>query len=95
MNRRNFVKRSSLLGAGALILPNSMFAFNSSETKKVKLGFIAVGFRGQSHIAELLKRDDVEVIAIADPDNEMIDRTLSIFKKRNSKKPHLFLAKLE
>ena len=90
MNRRNFVKKSSLIGAGALILPNSMFAFNSSETKKVKLGFIGVGFRGQSHIAELLKRDDVEVIAIADPDNEMIDRTLSIFNKRNLKLPVVY-----
>ena len=90
MNRRNFVKRSSLLGAGALILPNSMFAFNSSKTKKVKLGFIAVGFRGQSHIAELLKRNDVEIIAIADPDKVMVERALSIFKKNNLQSPAVY-----
>ena len=73
MDRRNFVKSSSLFGMGALILPNSLFSYNRMPVKKIRLGFIATGMRGQSHIGEMLKRNDVEIVAIADPDQRMID----------------------
>ena len=33
---------------------------------------IAVGLRGQSHLDEMLKRNDVEVVAMADPDKGMM-----------------------
>jgi hypothetical protein len=34
---------------------------------------IAVGLRGQLHLSEMLKRNDVEVIAMADPDKRMMN----------------------
>lgn len=43
-----------------------------SVKEKVRLGFIAVGFRGQNHIEEMLKRNDVEIVAFADPDPGMM-----------------------
>ena len=54
MKRRNFIKSTSVLSAGALILPNSIFAKTSGLQKKVRLGFFGVGFRGQNHFNELL-----------------------------------------
>ena len=33
---------------------------------------IAVGLRGQSHLEEMLKRNDVEIVAMADPDKGMM-----------------------
>ena len=54
MNRRDFIGQTSVLAAGALILPNSLFAFQQNPIEKVRIGFIAVGFRGQTHIAEML-----------------------------------------
>ena len=55
MERRDFVKASALAGIGSLVLPNTVFAGNDVNTRKVRLGFIAVGYRGQSHIDEMLK----------------------------------------
>ena len=78
MNRRNFIKNTSVLGAGALILPNSMFARSTMLRKKVRLGFIGVGFRGQNHLNEMVKRNDVEIVALADPDKRMIESALAI-----------------
>ena len=81
MQRRDFVKSSSLLSVGALILPGSLFAFPSKTFQKVRIGLIGAGFRGQSHLAELLKRDDVEIIAMADPDPIMMARAQKIVTK--------------
>jgi predicted dehydrogenase len=44
---------------------------------------IAVGFRGQSHIEELLKRSDVELVAFADPDARMMADSQLLLSKYN------------
>lgn len=89
MDRRNFVKTTAMAGIGALILPNSLFAGTINQNK-IKVGLIAVGLRGQVHLNELLRRDDVEVVAIADPDSIMIERALKYFDKHNKPKPKVF-----
>ena len=86
MNRRGFVQRGSILAAGALILPNSLFSFNKNIKSKVRVGFIATGFRGQTHIAEMLKRSDVEIKAIADPDKYMLSRAQEMIEKSTGNK---------
>ena len=86
MNRRGFVQRGSILAAGALILPNSLFSFNKNIKSKVRVGFIATGFRGQTHIAEMLKRSDVEIKAIADPDKYMLSKAQEMIKKSTGNK---------
>jgi predicted dehydrogenase len=64
MERRTFIKQSAIAAAGMTILPTgNLFA---SVPHKVKLGYIGVGVRGMSHIAEGLLRDDVEIVAICD-----------------------------
>lgn len=89
MNRRAFLQNTSMAGIGALIVPSSLFSF-SSNTKKVRIGMIAVGLRGQVHLDELLKRDDVEVIAMADPDDRMIKRAQKIVDKHNKTQPIVY-----
>ena len=91
MNRRSFLQNASIATFGSLILPQSLFAFDSNS-KKVRVGLIAVGMRGQVHLDELLKRDDVEVVAIAEPDQRMIERSNKIFAKHN-KKPVQYFSK--
>ena len=86
MNRRDFVQRSSVLAAGALILPNSLYSFGNNTKSKVRLGFIATGFRGQTHIAEMLKRNDIEIKAIADPDNYMLSKAQQMIEKSTGNK---------
>ncbi len=81
MKRRTFISRSTVFTAGALVLPNSLFSFGSNTNNKVRIGFIAVGYRGQTHVSEMLKRNDVEIVAIADPDERMIERTQQLIEK--------------
>lgn len=47
MNRRAFLQNTSMAGIGALIVPSSLFSF-SSNTKKVRIGMIAVGTKRAS-----------------------------------------------
>lgn len=56
ISRKNFLKMSAL-GFGALIVPNSLFAYEGNEpfAKKVRVGLIGVGMRGQNHIDVLAK----------------------------------------
>ncbi|MHC5353129.1 Gfo/Idh/MocA family protein [Myroides sp. LJL115] len=89
MNRRNFIQSSAMAGFASLIMPNSLFAFDKNA-KKVRVGMIAVGMRGQVHLDELLKRDDVEVIAMADPEPRMIKRAQKIVDKHNKKQPIVY-----
>lgn len=46
---------------------------------KVRVGIIGVGLRGQSQLELLAKRDDVEVVAFADPNPIMLKSAQSIF----------------
>ena len=86
MNRRDFVESTSLLTAGALILPHSLFSFGKNTSKKVRLGFIATGFRGQTHIMEMLKRNDIEIVALADPDPIMMESAQKLIEKSLGKR---------
>jgi hypothetical protein len=55
----------------------------------VRLGFIAVGLRGQTHLEEMLKRDDVEIVAMADPDKKMMAAQSLVLKyKREGVEGH-------
>lgn len=47
-------------------------AFAAEKANKVRIGMIGVGLRGQNHLAMMLQRDDVELIAMADPDSQMM-----------------------
>lgn len=89
MNRRNFIRTSTIAGIGALILPGSVFS-GTLTGNKIRIGLIATGLRGQVHLEELLKRQDVEVTAIADPDSRMVKRALEIFAKYQKPKPVVF-----
>ncbi|HEY2728032.1 MAG TPA: Gfo/Idh/MocA family oxidoreductase, partial [Parafilimonas sp.] len=84
-NRRQFVKdvAASGLAISAIHAPLQMFA--SSKKDVVKVGMIATGLRGQSHLEEFLKRNEVEVTAMADPDKGMMadaQKLVSQYKKK-------------
>ena len=93
MDRRNFIKSTAAASTVALVSPDSLFDFSGKITK-VKVGMVACGMRGQVHLDELLKRNDVEVVAIAEPDQRMIDRCNKIFAKYK-KKPAKYIKGLD
>lgn len=87
MDRRNFVKQSAIAAAGLAILPSgSLFAQN----KKVRLAFIGVGYRGQNHLDNALRRSDVDVVAICDINDRMLEMSKKVFVRNNKTVPKIF-----
>lgn len=89
MKRRNFL-RSTLIAPAVLATAPALRAQNRSSLEKLNVAVLGSGLRGQSHIDLLLRRDDCNVVAIADIDPEMIRRTKEIFTKRNATLPTIY-----
>ncbi|WEK21549.1 MAG: Gfo/Idh/MocA family oxidoreductase [Candidatus Pedobacter colombiensis] len=89
MNRREFVKNSSITAAAATVLPGgSLFA--STGADKVKIAMIGVGLRGQNHLNLLLKRSDVDLVAICDIDDRMLASAKAMIAKSGKPMPKIF-----
>ena len=84
IKRRNFLKKSTLAGLGAAIVPNLTLAGPAGS--KARIGLIGVGLRGTVHLRNLLNRDDVEISAICDIDTERIGIAQSMLEKAGLKK---------
>ena len=89
LDRRVFLQQSIMAGA-ALSLPTQINALASSKINKVRIGMIGVGFRSHEHMGNFLQRNDVEITAIADPQQRSIDDALKVFKKYNRAKPAIY-----
>lgn len=88
IRRRDFLRSTSLVGAGLLFAPQHIFA--SPDAQKVRVGIIGVGLRGQNHLDLLLRRNDVEVVSICDVDDRMLQSANEIIKKSGKSQPKIF-----
>lgn len=89
MNRREFVRSTSLTAAALTVLPEkSLFAGYAAE--KLKIAIIGVGLRGQNHLALILKREDVELVAICDVDSRMLEMAKAMITKSGKPMPRIF-----
>jgi hypothetical protein len=89
MHRRTFLQQTGILTFGSIAAPS--FATDLiKENPKVKIGLIGVGFRGQNHLELLLKRDDVEIVALADPEPRMLAMADKIIAKSGRKKTDVY-----
>lgn len=89
--RRNFVKAVAVTTAGAAVLPSHLFARPKKANEKVRLAFIGVGLRGESHVALACNRDDVEIVALSDINAQMMDRAKNIIQKAGRPMPQIIL----
>lgn len=80
MQRREFIKNGAIAAAGLTILPSG--ALFAADKAKVRLGYIGVGARGMSHIAEGTLRDDVEIVAICDIQERSLKRCREFIAKK-------------
>jgi predicted dehydrogenase len=88
MNRRTFVRNAGLTTAGLAFFPSrQIFA---GQQQKVRLGFIGVGLRGQNHLDNALRRSDVDVVAICDVDERMLEMAGNLIKKSGKTAPKVF-----
>lgn len=88
-SRRNFIKKTAIVGAGIAVAPNISFALENSS-KKLRVGMIGVGLRGTNHLNNVLNRNDVLVTAICDIDPKRISIGLDILEKAGQQKPAVF-----
>lgn len=88
--RRDFLKDSAVAGIGLTVLPSSA-VFAKDKDAKVRLGLIGVGFRGQNHLELALMRSDVEVVALCDIQQSMMDMAMELVTKAKKPKPQIIL----
>lgn len=89
MQRKDFIKNAGLAAASLAILPSgSLFA--ASADSKVKLAIIGTGLRGQNHLELLLAREDVELVAICDIGDIMLNTAKEMITKSGKKMPQIF-----
>jgi predicted dehydrogenase len=87
MDRRTFVKNTAIAAAATRVLPSGRIY---NDNKKIKLGFIGVGLRGQNHLDNALRRADVDVVAVCDVDARMLQMTSDVVRKSGKPMPKVF-----
>lgn len=88
--RRSFIQKSAMAGAGISLLPSAILFSNDRESR-ARLGFIGVGLRGQGHLELALRRADVDVVAICDIQERMINMSKDLVKKSGKPMPQVIL----
>ena len=89
-SRRDFVKTTTLLGAGIALAPTMAFEMSNTSKDKLNIALIGVGLRGTNHLSNLLQRTDVAIVAICDIDAKRIDLCLDLIKKASQPSPKTF-----
>ena len=89
VSRRKFIRSSAVAGLGLSLLPSASFGMEPEV--KVRLGFIGVGLRGQNHLQQALRRNDVEIVAICDIQQRMIDMAREHFKASGKALPQIIM----
>lgn len=89
MNRKEFVRNTGMAAAALALSPVSG-VFAQKADPKVRLAIIGVGLRGQNHLDLLLRRNDVDVVAICDVDNRMLNSAKELIQKTGKKQPQVF-----
>ncbi len=90
MKRKDFLKATGLTAAALTLNPGQhLFAAGHAEDK-VRVAMIGVGLRGQNHLELLLKREDVELVAICDINERMLSMAKEIITKSGKKMPAIY-----
>lgn len=89
MNRRNFVRKTGLVTAGAMLAGNNIHAAQRADGK-VRMAVIGTGARGHGHVELLLNREDVDLVAICDIEERALNSTKETIGKSGKKMPQVF-----
>lgn len=91
MKRKDFIKTTTLGAASLAVLPtNSLFSISKSIADKVRVALIGVGARGLGHLDLVLRRADVDVVAICDVDDRTLTKAKEMVTKSGKTMPQVF-----
>ena len=89
MERREFIKTTAVAGVAAALMPKSLFS-SPVINERIKLGFIGTGMRGQWVLWLASKYPEVDIPAICDIDDGMIESALKILKEAGKPEPRVY-----
>jgi hypothetical protein len=88
MNRKEFVKTTAL-AAAAFAMPGTGL-FDRTSENNVWIAVLGTGLRAQDHLNLLLRRSDVDLVAICDVDDRMLMMAKEIITKHGRKMPQIY-----
>jgi len=93
MKRRNFIKGAGAALTGSLLMPNPLFstARSIAANDKITFGVIGCNGMGWANTSSLLKMSDVDLVAICDVDQNVIQRRLADYEKLRTNKPKTYI----
>ncbi|MBM3851576.1 MAG: Gfo/Idh/MocA family oxidoreductase [Verrucomicrobia bacterium] len=68
LSRRRFLHNAAWLTAAPLILPGRVWSQETAPARRLTVGCIGMGRQMNSHVGNLVQRDDVQVVAVCDVD---------------------------
>ena len=89
MNRKEFV-RTGGMAAAAMAFGPSLTMLQAGDPRRVRMGVIGVGGRGQSHVDLLLRRSDVDLVAICDVEPHALEDTRKMIAASSKRMPQVF-----
>lgn len=87
MKRRDFLKASA---AAAAFAGSPLIAAAPRRRQRLRVGMVGTGLRGQSHLEVMLARNDVEVTALCDIEQFMLDAALKQIADAGRPKPRVY-----
>ncbi len=95
MERRKFIKKSSVITAGATILPIIPGTAHAASriigaNEKVTVGVIGVNGMGMSDLRTFLQQEGVECAALCDVDRNVLEKRATETTELQGKKPDLY-----
>ncbi len=90
MERRDFIRTAGIAVAGSALLPSFAYGITPVGRDRIRVGLIATGLRGQNHLELMLQRNDVEVVALADPQAHMLQQALAMVQKSGKNAPKAY-----
>ncbi len=85
MNRRGFLQRGLAVTAGSYGALSSFDRFVPSvrgANEVIRLGIAGIRSRGGAHIGDFMKLQGVKVVALCDPDKQVLEQGVAQFKKK-------------
>ncbi|MGB0348087.1 MAG: Gfo/Idh/MocA family protein, partial [Balneolaceae bacterium] len=90
MDRKTFVKTSSVATLGTVLGAPTILKANHSKNENVRIGFIGTGLRGRNHVNNILATEGVECPVFCDIDPAAVELTLAMFEEREKPKPKVY-----